>query len=224
MKKLILLLALTPILCYSQVGLPYEIHALWNDYHLEKIKDGQNAVNYEGSPYLHDHFLKGQILLEDGQLIKNVPLRYNVFTDNFEIEKEGLAYNIPIERAFKKFTYSNDDFIYGNYTEGNSKKSGYLIPRFNLKCSLYKHHKVILLHAKKAEAFKKAEPAKFITKPPVFMITFNDHPPKVFKNHKQFIKLLPNMQKEMTKYINANKLKLKEETEIIQALVYYNTL
>ena len=78
--------------------------------------------------------------------------------------------------------------------------------------------------AKKAEAFKNAVPATFIKKPPLYLISFNDQSPQTFKNLKTLIKLLPNKQNEITKYIKDNNLKFKKETEIIQVLEFYNTL
>jgi hypothetical protein len=226
MKKFLLALAFAPAGLWAQSISNIELQNLWDEYRFVKKNDIRNDVkNYNGTPYLNDTFEKGRIILTNGTSYTNLPLRYNIYQDVFEFEKEGQAYQIPKDRTFKEFLMGDTVFRFSPYFVGSTKVTGYLQVLADGPCSLFKKYRTILSEAKAPEAFKDAEPATFKAQANKFFISFAENDlPQEFGNYKEFLRLLPEHVAEMTKYLKSNKLKLRRETEIIQTVEYYNSL
>lgn len=74
--------------------------------------EGDHIDGAEGSPYLTDKWITGNIALSNGSVIESLPLRYNVFRGEFHFKHADDVYVIEspdsidfIEMDNKKFTY-----------------------------------------------------------------------------------------------------------------------
>lgn len=64
----------------------------------------------EGSPYLFDNWLKGDITLTDNKVKEDVPIRYNTYLDQVEIVNNGqtLALNPGAIKGFTIYSYNEN--------------------------------------------------------------------------------------------------------------------
>jgi len=60
--------------------------------------------------------------------------------------------------------------------------------------------------------------------PPNYFIGVQEKIPMKIKNDKDFIKLLPQHQDEISLYIKKNKLKFRKQEDLVKVVEYYNSL
>ncbi|WP_133241474.1 hypothetical protein [Balneicella halophila] len=87
MKRLlffIVLLLMSCIFLFSQKSstVPYDFfNQFRSSKNVEKATGTERYVNYEGSPYSNEKFIKGQVKMKDSYVFSNIPLRYNIYKE-----------------------------------------------------------------------------------------------------------------------------------------------
>jgi|FLOH01.1.fsa_nt_gi hypothetical protein len=193
----------------------------------EILKKNKIDGVFKGSPYLNEVFLYGDIIVDNTKVYKN-KLRFNAFSDAFEIQSED-----------NKITGLNKSFnvtvlLYGrlyqlyNYKDKSSEKTGYfqnLNPNGKNVSLLRKDIKKFIEAKKAISSYSENKPAKFVLETRYFIKQNNVSPIVEIKlNSKTILEHLKNHSKLLKVFIKKNKLKLKNENEVVRLFNYYNTL
>lgn len=188
---------------------------------LTRIKMNEN-FDYEGSPYMNDEFSKSTIILKSGEVLEKVPLRYNVFNDQFEVEIENVAYGLNRGDMINKVIIDNRHFVYSPYILQSKEKEGYLELLHKGDYSLYRQIKVRFEEEQPAQPFIEKRPAMFSKKRPLYYIASGDELPVYIRSKRGAINYGEENGLDLKKYIKKKRLKMNDTEDFMELVKYMN--
>jgi len=197
---------------------------LYEDFRQQQLINGISEVIYEGSPYLSNNSSNNALVYNQNK-ISDLILRYNIYNDIMEVEKEGQFYQIPKSNLFSDFTIDEHHFKLISYFNGEKQKNGYLeVLSDTNKISLFKKHQITLLKAEKPGAYKDAQPARFKPSNPIYYISVNDNDLVPCKSENELFELFPQYKSQLKIYLKKNKLKFRNEMDIVKTIIYLDSI
>jgi hypothetical protein len=189
---------------------------------LSKRRTSTPVVDYEGSPFLNENFVKGEIYRSENKSI-DVPLRYNIFNDDIEFKQNNIVYALPAEPKIKKVQFDGNTFIVEPIGKGNFE---FLFLLDSGKVVLMSKKKVALFQEKKRpSAFETKPPkAKFIREHDVFFYKIGEREIKKVSSLKSLIESLPDKQDDVNQFVKKEKISAKKEEGLVRLIKYYNSL
>jgi len=180
----------------------------------------------EGTPYVNSSFQTGQIFTKENNLYGSFPLRYNVYTDNFEFRQSNqkvLELNAP--GMIGKIKLDDTTFIYAPYAVKDGWRNGFFQLINSGKAEALIRYRVDFMKATPVGAYQDAQPARFSSIEKEFYVRFGkDHPAvKIFKNS-DFIKALPDKKAEIIKFMKKERIRAAKENDLLKLVNYYNSL
>ncbi|WP_430968549.1 hypothetical protein [Spongiimicrobium sp. 2-473A-2-J] len=197
---------------------------------LPETTDGRQltASNIEGSMYFTDKFVPGTVYYLD-KVFGNFPMRYNAFTDQIEIRKEGST----VLEAMHQSPGLSSQILNTKYTflsYRNSKgdmEEGYLVPlTLGEKYRLYEKRSKAFKEGQAAKtSFHKTTPHKFVDRQ-AFYIARDAENPKYFKGSKKELIAFfgADVANTLKSYIKQNRLNLSEQKDMIALVAHANGL
>ena len=180
--------------------------------------------NIDGTPYLKDDFVKGEVIINDSIRIEHVPLRYNILNDKIEFRdnnEQGLEINMT-EQAYQ-FNFDKHVFIKCNYLINDEENTGVLEQLVDGRVKLFKKYAAEFKPATKAIGFQDAEPDRIERKDEIYLLAVDDGIPEEInpKKNELFAALKP-FKKDIELYAKKEKLRPRSEEDLIQLIRYCN--
>ncbi len=222
----ILCLAFSPV-AFSQTFTITDLSSLSDlmSFEKNKSKDFNNPsyANIDGTPYLNNEFVPGDVFINDTILIEEVPLRYNIYYDQMEFvsaQKQVLV----IDDANKKFEFNlgGELFSIQNYIDRGNTEHGVLQLMVDGEFQLYKKYLVDFKPATKTIGFQEAQPNRFTRQDDNYLLAVGEQTPETVRNHKDLLEKLKVHIPAIENYAKEQKLKLKSESGLIQLIQYCN--
>ena len=193
------------------------------DYVRNSLSSNNNiSERFEGSPYPEESFQNGTIEIGDKEFESLV--RYNGLTDAFEIKNQAgeiitLLRRPDISIDINDLTYEIIDYK----DENNNRRQGYFQILNDGNILLLKKQGVNKIDAvKAANSYGRDRPAR-LEQYEEYFIKVKDSPAKEVRlKKKNILKEIDN--KEVKSFVKKNKLKLKDEAEVIQTLEFADSL
>ena len=188
-------------------------------------------TDIKGSPYFNEKFIDSKIKYFDKNLEEVFYLRYNAFSDEIEMGKNKFQ-NESVEIVQKNeniVCYIEDDiFLLKSYKNeiGNQKK-GYLNMIFDgQKSKIYRSKRKIFMEATQARtSLERAFPARYIDEKSYYISSKNSSEINYLKvSKKSLLKLIDRKEKKVKKFMSENKIKLKNEGDLIKVFQFYESL
>lgn len=195
----------------------------------DKFVDYTDTASYKGTPYNNPSFLLGNIYENKKLLASNVALRYNVIADEIEV-KEYLETPINKARPLPKspdvfVKIVNDIFVFVPY-QGGIEGGGY----FHV---LYEGDKISVFK-KLNKKFYPAVPAKtsitrdilakFEDKPVYYLVSKNGKFYELPSSRSKKLKVFGKNENIIKTFLANNKLNLNNEDDLIETIIYFNSL
>ncbi len=209
----------------------YQIRQAMDFFRTNKLRSGdwKNTLtesDIQGSPYLNAEFVNGTIFTTSKLQYDNIPLRYNIYSDQIEFktpENEIQALATPeIIEAIKIGDYK---MVYAPYSSFKKIRYGFFkVEEEEGKTSLYSREEIIFKKAEEPGGYKDAEPAKFINKPLSYYIRVGMEQAKKVGNKKDIVKIFPDHKNEIAAFIKKNKTKPNNPESLKKLIHYYNSL
>ncbi len=223
MKKYLLFASLfVSFLSYCQVTVELPGGYLKN----ELLKSNISQVNYKGSPYLSEGFSYGKIIVDNDKIFKK-NLRFNAYSDVFEIKNNGRISGL-IKSKNVKVLLNGELYQLFSYPDKGIEKDGYFVnlnPKGTKISLLLKNEKEFIEAKKATNSYSDNKPAKFIYKKLYFIKKGNKLPVvEIRLSKKSVLKALKNQKQAILSFIKNNKLKLRNEKDVVKLFNYYNTL
>jgi len=186
---------------------------------------GNNKLpdNIQGSPYVADSFLPGQVLINDNEPFRAL-LRYNAYLDEIQMKDDQNKTISLLKRNYIRARIVDDFYVIVDYIDSNgNKKQGYMVKVEEGNASLYRQNKKLFIEAKEAtSSYGKDHPAKLVEKITYFLKKKDGLLTEMKFKKKEILKMLGDKDSELKKYILESNLKLKNETEVVQLIKHYN--
>jgi hypothetical protein len=218
LKNLLLILLFTISSINAQnIDLPTE-------YLQNKTTGGKNSIpdNVIGSPYENENWQIGTVSINDDVFTRE--MRYNAFSDEIEMKEKGEII-VLLKRDYIKAEISNTAYSIEEYiSENGDVRQSYFSILNQGKTQLLRKLKKDLIAAQiAASTYQTDKPARFNEEIKYFVKLENKPAVEIKLKEKQILENLEH-NKELKSYIKNNKLKLKNEQEVISLFKHYDSL
>jgi hypothetical protein len=199
-----------------------------NTYATEEVKFNPSVkiVRYNEilcSPFLIDSFTIGSIYTYKGEHFQNIPIRYNIFTDNIEyIMGASSVLELKNPETVEKIEFKNYKLIYLSNSGRESSISGFFIVLAEgVAMLLAKPY--ITLQKPNQQGYNDSQPPSFIRHPDTYFLKTGDNV-RLLATRKKLIRSFPKYRKEVTNYIKTNHIKINDKQGLTELVNYYNSL
>jgi len=183
-----------------------------------------SASKIEGTPYLNDQFVEGEIIFGESNRTK-VPVRYNIFQDLMEYQQNGKALALDPSKKIKEVKMGDEIFIVDKYSLEGKSKVGFLSLLDTGKMTLVSKKIVKYSEPLKGRALDGGDlPAKFSRSSDAFFYRVGEGELKEVGNLKDLIAGLPDKQEEIKQFAKKEKISPKKQEELRKLVRYYNSL
>lgn len=179
----------------------------------------------EGSPYLNDEFIEGNVYTTSKTRFVDVPLRYNIYNDQVEFrnaDDQVLAIATPEIIELVEFGEFRMEYI--PFLNGKKILNGYFLVLEKGEASLYVKSNVILEQAKQAVAYQDAQPASFIRRSDEFYIKIGKEAAKPASKKKDLQEIFTDMDSSISAYLKNNKVRPDNLESLKELVIHYNSL
>lgn len=175
----------------------------------------------EGSPFMTEEFVKGILVTTEGDVILDVPLKINVYTQEV-IAKNHLGSIVVLDQTqyqelilpfegkdlrFKRINQENPDVFYEVLFE-------------SAELTMIKEHYATVKESNSNGI--SSTPKKFSQRTRYYVMQENGLAVKTRLNKKSLLALLPNtMANDLEAYADLNKIKFSKESELMRLLAGY---
>lgn len=183
-------------------------------------KENDDYSLFKGSPYYDNTFKQVKI----GGFLLPQRLRYNAYSDQMEFEKDSKVYNAQIpENVLLNFFESGKEFKKTQYTIGGKSYNGFL--------SILSEGKYLALYKKEIIKLREGDGlnngivdhrgAVFSPQKPIYIYFFDNSYSILPKNKKEIVNKF-SMVEGLAKFIDDNKLNLKDDFDLVKLSNYIN--
>lgn len=227
---IIIVICIFSNITYSIAQSSYQLAQTFEFFQTNKLQRGESnqgiaESDIEGSPYLNDEFIEGTVYTTSSLQYNNIPLRYNIFSNNLEFKTpENIIMTIATPEIIEIAEFGDYKMSYIPYAISKKIKRGFLTEIEKGKLSLYSKQEVQYQEPTKAAAYEDPEPARFVLQPDSYFIRVELNEAKIINNKKELIAIFPDHKKEVAAFIKKNKVKTNKEESLVKLLKYYNSL
>lgn len=177
-----------------------------------------------GSPYLSNDWIKGTIILGDGKVVDNLDIKFDQFTDAI-LYKNDKGEELEVAEPVKEFKVNikNTDRLFrsGFKPAGNNTETNFYEVLVDGNLKFVKRLKKEIMTTRDYNA---TSDTKSVTEKISYYIVKDNQPILVSKNEKVILETIGEMENELNDFIKQNKLKLKDEADILKVIAQYNKL
>lgn len=187
----------------------------------------EDLRNINGSPYDQNYFHPGNIYANNELTVSNVPMRYNIFADEIEINTS----QDPNQQNVNILSKSPDVFVKIGpnvfvYVENlsNAEQSGYFKVVFEGEhFDLYKKSKVNYIEKRFAETtYQRDQPARFDRNDTFFLVNKRGVFYELPNNRRRFAAVFKEHHKEIDDFVRAKRLDIRKEDDLEKVVKYFN--
>jgi hypothetical protein len=193
------------------------------EFYRNQLRDGELPPDLEGSPYDHEDFKAGKVVIKDSEPVAAM-LRYDVYRDNIEMEENGAAVSL-LKRDYITVTIDNEKLAIFSYKLKNDEiKQGYFfqLTDGDLKL-LKKKSKRFLPGMETSSTYKAAKPPRFIDEVEYYLVSGTAVAEPVKLRKKTILKAMED-NPEVAKIIKERDLDLSEEADVVELITIVNAL
>ncbi len=202
---------------YSIASLNDLVHQLdWN-------KTVSSSPSIQGSPYLSEDFMHGEIYFDGKYKIEKVPLRLNLYNGDLEFKEKNVVMAIAEPQRIDKIVIGEDTFIY--VKEDKKKKIGGFVKMWNAEApSIITQMKTDFLKKEPAKPYVEPKPDRFergLDKH--FLMISKDEIVKI-SSVKKLIDSLVDHKSELAQFAKDEKISSGNVEELAKLMEYYHSL
>lgn len=189
---------------------------------------GKTTPNITGSPYINTEWVRGVVKMTDGTIYKNLKLNYNQIDDRpiFIADNKALQYFANPVKEFVLVNITNDDQTTKIFRNGfpildDATTSSFYQILSEGKATLIKRATKKMVEERGAGSIMVSKQIQENSK---YYLVVNEQYTRIKKDKKSILDVLKDKKDELTAYLNANHLSLKDDGDLIRLCDYYNTL
>lgn len=219
MKNLLVFIGLSLSFMLSAQSELREINNLNRD--MQAANRGQVDPNIEGTPYWNETFQKGEIVLKDNGIYKNVLLRYDAFNGVIETQQNEQVFRFTNASSLAYAVIDSDTLYYLSYKRLKKEIEGYFYCVVNGHLSLYVHHSKNFKRAQEPIGFQDAIPASYVNNADKYFLQLADDELIEIASKKDISAFFND--KSIDTYIKKHKVNPRKEETLIALVNYYNS-
>lgn len=177
----------------------------------------------DGHPFSDKDMKEGEIHLTSGRVVDNLQMRYNWYTSQMEILEDESVYSLPKSAEIDFVIIAGIKYVPFYY---HNLIAGYAVEVYSDECSLYRKEEVILIPGEEpVSSYDEYKPPRFFTsKPEYFLICAQGSLTRLEESKRNIINQLEPFDDELKDFVKEEKLRLKDEFDLIRLIEFYNSL
>ncbi len=227
MKRILLVIIMLATMQGLKAQTIQGLKEFYNEFKSSQFQQGNlfRESQIEGSPHEKSDFVLGVVVTKSDLKYENIPLRFNIYNDEMEFKSDdGTTLSISPPEFIDFVMIGEEKYTYAPYAIGNKLLRGYFKVIAGGKASLLVKQNVKLKEAELPQAYKDAQPARFVSTPDDFYIRLEQHEAYPVSNRKELTGLLKDKAKEMDDFLKKNKTRFNRLEDMQKLVNYYNTL
>lgn len=219
----ILLVLLAGNIVYSQTAF---VEAQMSDFMGQVNKNHQINSNFsqiEGSPYLTEDFVEGEIYFDGKYRLPNVPMRVNLYNGEVEFKNKNAILAIANPERIDKLVIGDDTFIFLD-GKATGEISG-LVKKWNDdQPAVITKMEIEYKPKEEPKPFEEPKPDRFErSRDEHYLFTENSKVVRI-KSVKKLIKELGDHEKELTEFSKKERISSGNVEELVKLINYYQYL
>jgi hypothetical protein len=189
----------------------------------------EDLKNITGSPYDENYFQLGFIYSNNELKASNVPMRYNIFSDDIEINtsqdpnKQDINVLSKSPDVFVKI--GTDVFVYVENLSDENQSGYFKVVHEGDHFDLYKKSRVNYVEKRFAETnYQQDQPARFDRTDTFYLVSNRGVFYELPTNRRRFAAVFKEHNKEIDTYVRSNRLDIRNENDLEKIVKYFNTL
>jgi hypothetical protein len=191
---------------------------------LERNRLEKKDNKITGSPYVNEKFMPADI--EGAEVL--VLVRYNPQSDEVEIAYEDKILILPKRKEFSQVALkSGQNILLLNYVDvRESNIYGYLFElNPNSKTSLYLRQRAIIIPEREPQnSYENYSPARYSNQDNEYYFIYKNEIVSFPSKKKDLVNMFPDKKKEIENFLKINKLKFKDQEDLIKIATYLDSL
>ncbi len=239
MKRIILsFLLIIPVISFAQI----DKSMVATEENLQNISRSAGVVmitnmdelyeGIKGTPYLFPAWKQGNIYLKDSSHIKNINIKYNIYTDDVLYLNSRSGDSLIIDRSLINAFEILDDSAGGiilfkdiNLKPGTNGKSAFIKVLYDGKSKfLIKYNKIFIKADYKGAYAAGRKYDEYTDNYQYYILKDNNELNKIKLNKKSVIKVLSDKENKVKSFIDTQGLAPDNEKNIISVLEYYDSI
>jgi hypothetical protein len=186
---------------------------------------GRSYTKFEGSEYLDENFVNGQILTLNAECFKDIPMRYNAFTDNIEVRLPNGNVSELIDPAqIFQILLNKNVLVYTDYLSTDEKRKGFLFLLYDESSKLYRRNYKTYKEGTPSNGIIPEIPSKIVDKPNEYYIKRHSDISRLCNSRKDLLDIMNNHSSEIDDFLKREKIKVNREEDLIKVLTYFDSL
>lgn len=177
------------------------------------------AEETEGSPYLVDNFIRGNVISSKGRF-DDVEMRYNIHEDVVEFRQSNYTYLLDPSPDIKRI-YMGEHTLIADKTDG--RHYGFYSVLDSGRVSLLAKKHVSYREGRPPQALQAARtPARYMNLPDSYYYRVGDGPLIKVTSIKKMIASFPDRQAELKAFASREKISSRKGNELVKLVKFYN--
>jgi hypothetical protein len=197
---------------------------------LNRTMSGIEKVNYssiDGDPFLYKDFVPGNLTLKTGETLP-LYLRYDIYTDEMQFRQKDEIYALINIESVYLVMMDTLRFIYARYIKSpgdiSSFQNSWFLLKEDGKCRLLIKKNLRLQSAEDAKPYQAPKAAKFIHTRDIYYIKPEGKNAVKIDSRKDILDVLADKKDELSGFIKAKRLDVKEVDDLAKIVSFYNNL
>jgi hypothetical protein len=176
-----------------------------------------------GSPFLVDEWSKGNIILYNGKIIDDLPLRYNVYSREMHYQADNKVYILGSPDSILFITMNNKRFMYLPFEEKKKAQKDYFELLTGDVAQLLIRHTVTLVKSNYNVALNAGEKDDRLEHKSIYYLRKDNSIVLIDKKGESFFRLLADKSKELKTFASRNKFSFTNQDDLKRIVDYYNS-
>lgn len=184
----------------------------------------------DGSPFLSDNFLPGEIGFIDSAKLVDITLRYNIYMDQMQVIFNNDTLSVQPSYLLKYIRLADQYFIFSLIYDKSTRKfsKGYFEILADGEYKLLKQYKRPLLYDSYATNYNSGGGTKryfFGSETALYYKKGEEAAIKIGRTEKQVVKIFPpEKQEKITQFIEEKELQVRKQEDLIKLLNFLNEI
>ncbi len=183
------------------------------------------VTDVAGTPYENEEFIIGAVLTKSKIRYVEVPLRFNIYSDEMEFDTRGRGiFTVGVPELVDTLYIGTDKYIYGHFMAGKKELSGYFRVLKDGTSALVQKMVVSLKNAEPRQPYKEFVPPRFERLRDEFYLVRPFREWVRIHDKRDILPLWETHSSELEKFIRDNKIRFTVADDLVQLVNYAGSL
>ena len=189
-----------------------------------KVISPAKLKGVDGSPFLSEDWKPGVVNLINGNSIKGLTYRYNVYRNEMSFLYQEKEYAIGAPDSIKEMNLSGQRFIFGQVMQNNIIERSFFEVATEGKATLLVKYYIEVIPANFNVALNSGNPNDQIVVKERYCLKLGGNIVPIDKKGKLILTALSDKKTELAEFIDKEDISLKRRDGLLKVISYYNTL